>query len=122
VWDDDVPFNEYEDFFPRLMSKNTSLFDLQASTTFPPESFPGTMRVALHHRYQIPFAYTLEMTFGGIDIGSACHTQMTPACYREIGAAAVKSLATMLLDSIPLDSVIDRYVPTTRNPDEPTMY
>jgi hypothetical protein len=117
VWNDDVAFNEYEDFFPRIMAKNTSLFDVQACTIFPPESFPGTMRVALHHRYQVPFAYTLEMTFGGIDIGSACHTQMTPACYREIGAATVKTLATMLLDSIPLDSFINRYIPISRNLD-----
>jgi hypothetical protein len=119
VWDDDVPFNEYEEFFPRLMSKTTPLFDGQSSTTFPAQAFPGTMRVALHHRYQIPFAYTLEMSFGGLDIGPAPQTQLTPACYREIGAATVKALAGMLLDSVPLDAIVEKYVPIGRNPDIP---
>jgi hypothetical protein len=119
VWNDEVGFNEYEQFFPRIMSKTTPLFDLTASTTFPSQAFPGTMRVALHHRYQIPYAYTLEMSFGGLDIGPAAQTQLTPASYREIGAATVKALATMLLDSVPLDAIIEKYVPIGRNIDQP---
>jgi hypothetical protein len=117
VWNDAVMFNEYEEFFPRLMAKATSLFDLQACSALSSQAYPGTMRVALHHRYQIPFAYTLEMSFGGIDIGSKSHTQMTPSCYREIGAAMVKAMAAALLDSVPLDAIIDNYVPILRNSD-----
>jgi hypothetical protein len=117
IWNDEVPFNQWEQLFPKLMSKNTNLFDLQACTTMHPLSYPGTMRVALHHRYQIPFAYTLEMSFGAVDIGPRSHTQMTPNSYREIGVATVKSLATMLLDSVPLDAIVENYVPPVRNPE-----
>jgi hypothetical protein len=114
IWNDDVAFNEYEELFPRFMTKYSTFFDMPASTALSPQAYPGTMRVALHHRYQIPFAYTLEMSFGGIDIGAKSQTQMTPGCYREIGAAAVKSLAAMLLDSVPLDTMINRYVPLVK--------
>jgi hypothetical protein len=114
VWNDAVPFNNFEELFPKIMSRNTSLFDLGASTSLPPDAFPGTMRVALHHRYEIPFVYTLEMSFGGIDIGTRSHTQMTPSCYREIGVAVVRSMAMMLLDQVPLSSIIEGYVPLVR--------
>jgi hypothetical protein len=51
------------------------------------------------------------MSFGGIDIGSKTKTQMTPMCYRDIGAATVKSIAAMLLDHVPLDAMLDAYAP-----------
>jgi hypothetical protein len=79
------------------------------------------MRVALHERYQIPFAYTLEMSFGGLDIGPRSRTQLTPDSYREVGAAAVSAMATMLLDSIPLRTIVDSYMPPIFRsaPDDP---
>ncbi|OHT13744.1 Clan MC, family M14, Zinc carboxypeptidase-like metallopeptidase [Tritrichomonas foetus] len=111
VCDEDCELNEYEGVFPRLMAFHTKLFDENASTSFNPEAYPSTMRVALHHRYQIPFAYTLEMTFGGLDIGPKSFTQMTQQNYREIGIAVVPSIASMLIDHIPITNYCDHYYP-----------
>jgi hypothetical protein len=111
VWDEMIAYNAYTILFPKLMARATSLFDEAECQSLAPTAFPATMRVALHHRYEIPFAYTLEMSFGGIDIGSKTKTQMTPMCYRDIGAATVKSIAAMLLDHVPLDAMLDAYAP-----------
>jgi hypothetical protein len=106
-----IAYNEYERLFPKLMARASSPFNEPECESLAPTAFPATMRVALHRRYEIPFAYTLEMSFGGIDIGSKPKTQMTPMCYREVGAATVKSMATMLLDHVPLDAMLDAYIP-----------
>jgi hypothetical protein len=111
VWDEMIAFHEFEVLFPKLMAHASPLFDVSQCESLAPTAFPTTMRVALHHRYAIPFAYTLEMSFGGIDIGSKPKTQMTPMCYREVGAATVKSMAAMLLDHVPLETLLDAYTP-----------
>lgn len=74
-------------------------------------SFGSTMRVALHHRYQIPFSYTLEMSFGGLNIGPKSYNQLTPDSYREVGTATVRAIAVMLLEHVPLHSIVEDYVP-----------
>jgi hypothetical protein len=106
-----MPFNDLQCLFPRLMAKNSSVFNEDGGGMLEPNAYPSTMRVALHHRYQIPFAYTLEMSFGGWDIGPQGGTQLTPQEYRELGHATVTSMATMLLDHVPLNTIIKRYVP-----------
>jgi hypothetical protein len=116
VWDEMVPYNDFEGLFPRLMSRATSLFSEDDSSSLPPQAYASTMRVAVHHRYQIPFAYTLEMSFGGINIGPRSKTQLTPDCYREIGTATVKAMATMLLDHVPLQAIMDGYSPPPLKP------
>jgi hypothetical protein len=107
----DVAYNHLQGLFPRQMSKVTSIFDERGGAMLEPDAYSTTMRVALHHRYQIPFAYTLEMSFGGLDIGPRCYTQLTPESYREVGAATVSAIAAMLLEQIPLNSIIGSYVP-----------
>lgn len=116
VWNDDVPLNEYEAIFPQLMSRITDLFDDDNSISLARESYSQTMRVALHHRYKIPFAYTLEMSYGGMDSGSRRGTQFSQGGYREIGQASVKALAEMLLDHVPIDRVTRNYVPPVKPP------
>ena len=86
------------------MADINTVFDEAGSCTFNLDSYSSTMRVALHNRYQVPFAYTLEMSFGGIDIGSKNFTQMTPNTYRSVGAS-------MLLDQVPISQYINNYCP-----------
>lgn len=109
VFDENCTLNEYESFFPQIMSRYNSVFDEAGSCTFNLDSFSSTMRVALHNRYQIPFAYTLEMSFGGIDIGSNNFTQMTPNTYRSVGVSTVPAIASMLLDQVPISQYISNY-------------
>lgn len=116
VWNDDVPLNEYEPIFPQLMARITDLFDEDNSISLARESYAQTMRVALHHRYKIPFAYTLEMSYGGMDSGSRRGTQFSQGGYREIGQASVKALAEMLLDHVPIDRVTRNYIPPVKPP------
>jgi hypothetical protein len=116
VDDDLVPFNDLQTLFPRLMSKNTSVFSEDGGGRLAVNAYPSTMRVALHHRYQIPFAYTLEMSFGGRDIGPHAGSQLTPHDYREVGKATVVSMATMLLEQIPLANIVGGYVPPIIRP------
>lgn len=111
VWNEDVEYNDYEGLFPRMMAQQTSLFDEEGCASLERDAYATTMRVAFHHRYQVPFAYTLEMTFGGITVGKKSYTQMTQDCYREVGQATVKSITTMLLDCVPLDAMIESYIP-----------
>jgi hypothetical protein len=112
----EVPFNELQGLFPRQMAKTTSIFDLDGGCALDPNSYEATMRVALHHRYQIPFAYTLEMSFGGLDIGPGAYTQLTPESYREVGAATVTAMAVMLLDQVPIHALMGSYVPPVFRP------
>jgi hypothetical protein len=116
VRDEMVSYNEYEGLFPRLMSRATPLFSEDDSMSLNAQAYPTTMRVALHHRYQVPFSYTLEMSFGGVNIGLRSRTQMTPDSYREIGSATVKAIASMLLDHLPLQAIIDGYAPPVLKP------
>ena len=111
VCNDDCPLNEYESYFPSIMSSLNSLFDEEGSCTLHRDSYAATMRVALHHRYMIPFSYTLEMTFGGIDIGNKSGTQMTPDDYKSIGESTIPAIAIMLLDNISLHQYIRSYCP-----------
>jgi hypothetical protein len=111
-----VFYNEYEGLFPHLMNRATSLFSEDDSTSLTAQQYPSTMRVSVHHRYQVPFAYTLEMSFGGVSIGIRSKTQMTPDCYREIGSATVKGIAAMLLDHLPLRAITDGYIPPPLKP------
>jgi hypothetical protein len=105
-----VPFSDLQTIFVRLMARNTSVFNENGGGLLPPDAYAGTMRVALHHRYQIPFAFTLEMSFGGRDIGPNGGSQLTPNDYREVGAATVVSMATMMLEQIPLGTIVANYV------------
>lgn len=114
VWNDSVVLNEYEGLFPRLMSHHVSVFDESGGNSMTPETYTRTMRVALHQRYQIPFAYTLEMSFGGIDIGSLSQSQFTPETYREVGRGTVPAIAQMLLDHVPLSVLMKSYSPPVR--------
>jgi hypothetical protein len=111
VYDPDVKFNELQGLFQMQMAKATPIFDEEGGRTFDLDEYPGTMMVALHHRYQIPFAYTLEISFGGVDIGPEAHTQLTPVSYRAIGASTLNAIAVMLLDQIPMNALIESYVP-----------
>lgn len=116
VWNDNVLLNEYEGIFPHLMSQITDLFDDDNSISLAKDAYSQTMRVALHHRYKIPFAYTLEMSYGGMDMGSRRGTQFTQGGYREIGASAVKALAEMLFDQAPIERISRNYMPPVKNP------
>ena len=85
-------FNDYRFLFPQIMSKNCSHFDLKESINLELNEYPTTMRVALHHRYQIPFVYTLEMSFGGINIGTFSNQQYSIQNYKEVGINTAISL------------------------------
>ena len=91
-----VKMNEYERLFPETMAQCCHLFDEVNSISMNPREFSQTMRVALHHRYQIPFAYTLEMSFGAIEIGPESSNQMTPHHYRYIGECTGVGIVKML--------------------------
>jgi hypothetical protein len=111
VGNHNVPYNELPGLFPREMAKQTSIFDCEGGGTLEPDAYASTMRVALHHRYKIPFAYTLEMSFGALSIGPNRGTQLTPDSYREVGAATVAALAAFLLEQVPLHAIVKSYVP-----------
>ncbi|OHS94052.1 Clan MC, family M14, Zinc carboxypeptidase-like metallopeptidase [Tritrichomonas foetus] len=106
-----VFMNNSQKLFPKIMSELCPIFDEPASISFKPNDFPTTMRVALHHRYKIPFAYTLEMSFGALSIGPDKNTQITPSQYRQVGQAVSDSLAVLLLDSLPTQSFVKNYIP-----------
>jgi hypothetical protein len=101
VGDPEVPDNEFQDWFPREMARQTGIFDIDGGCTLVPEVYTATMRVALHHKYKIPFSYTLEMSYGALDIGPNAGTQMTPDSYKEVGVATVRAMEAMLLEQIP---------------------
>jgi hypothetical protein len=92
------------------MAKETPIFDEEGGSTFDPDEYQSTTRVALHHRYQVPFAYTLEMSFGGLNIDPKTRTQLTPDLYREAGAAALAAMALMPLDQVPPNALIASYI------------
>jgi hypothetical protein len=101
IGNEKVSLNEFQDWFPREMARQTSIFDIDGGCTLVPDVWTATMRVALHHRYKIPFSYTLEMSYGALDIGELAGTQMTPESYREVGRATVRAMHAMLLEQIP---------------------
>ena len=103
--------NEYQDLFPRLMGRICDTFDVQESISFLPREYPSTMRVALHYRYNIPFAYTLEMSFGGCLLGNDYFCQMTEASYRNVGISTVEGIYQMLLVHCPINKITDNYIP-----------
>jgi hypothetical protein len=111
VYNRAVPGNAFEGRFPMLMAERTTLFDEDGGCSLTPDSYTATMRVALHNRYKIPFSYTMEASFGALDVGPRGFTQLTPSEYREVGGAAAAAMASMLLDSIPLSAIVDAYVP-----------
>lgn len=94
----DVEWNDCQSFFPQIMARYCNVFDSKASISFAPDEYPTTMRVALHHKYSIPFAYTLEMSFGAIEIGPDTGTQMTPEHYRSVGRSTASAIYEMLMD------------------------
>lgn len=109
VHNPNVRLNEYERLFPKIMGQICSVFDEKESATMLPRDFPTTMRVALHHRYHIPFAYTLEMSFGGINLGPERSTQMTPHHYRYVGqmtAATILQMFSHFLQPFSVESLI----------------
>jgi hypothetical protein len=106
-----VPFNDLQGLFPSEMARQTSIFDVDGGASLAPDSYSATMRVALHHRYRIPFSYTLEMSYGGLDIGPRSGTQLTPDSYSEVGAATVAALAVVMLEQIPIHAIVESYVP-----------
>lgn len=116
VWNGNDPFNEYEAVFPQLMAQHTDLFDEENSISLARESYTKTMRVALHHRYNVPFSYTLEMSYGGMNEGSRRKTQFSQGGYREIGQASVRALAEMMIDHVPIDRMTRNYVPPVKDP------
>jgi hypothetical protein len=87
------------------MSRETRLFEDSCSYSYQTSVLPVCMRVAFQMRYQIPFAFTLEMSTGGCDLKQPL-LQMTPNDYREIGSSVVNSLQTIFIeDSIMLSRV-----------------
>lgn len=111
IWNEKVKLNDYEGLFPRLMARFCTLFDESGSCSLTPDGYASTMRVALHHRYQIPFSYTLEMSFGGIDIGPQSYNQMNPNDYRTVGESVAVSLSNMLILHTPISQITDNYFP-----------
>jgi hypothetical protein len=91
------------------MGKGTRNFDEEGGTTFDPDKYQSTMRVALHHRHQVPFAYTL-------DIHPKAYTQLTPHSYREAGTAILAAVGVMLLDQVPLNVLMSSYTPPVFRP------
>lgn len=116
VWNDNDPFNEYEAVFPQLMAQHTDLFDEENSISIAREAYTKTMRVALHHRYKVPFSYTLEMSYGGMNKGSRKKTQFSQGGYREIGQASVRALAEMMIDHVPIERMTRNYEPPVKDP------
>lgn len=96
VKNQDVPMNTCEGRFPVIMGRMCDFFDVTESISFDKREYPTTMRVALHHRYVIPFAYTLEMSFGAIEIGSESGKQMGTRHYQRIGEVTVDAIGQML--------------------------
>lgn len=92
-----VKYNQYQGVFTEILGRYCSFFSVKDSCSMLPKDYPSTMRVALHQRYQIPFAYTLEMSFGGINMGERAFTQFRQEDYIQVGAATVLALEEMLL-------------------------
>lgn len=90
------PLTDLAPIFPRLMSKHCPFFSTNLSHTLGPKAYERTMRVALHHRYGIPFSYTLEMSIGGSSLVRPT-LQFTPKEYREIGQQTLMAMHEMLL-------------------------
>jgi hypothetical protein len=90
--------NVFERSFPRAMASVCPFFDEKMSLSMPPNEYRTTMRVALHHRYSIPFAYTLEMSFGAMTIGPEKMLQMMPNHYRMVGESTVTAIGKMLAE------------------------
>ena len=103
--------NEYESLFPRLMGRICDIFDTEESLSLLSTEYATTMRVALHHRYNIPFAYTLEMSFGGCLIGQLSNHQMTEDSYRRIGSSTVEGIYQFLNVHCPISDITDNYIP-----------
>ena len=95
VKDPMVPYNQFERLFPKVMASCCHLFEERECISWGPNEFPTTMRVALHNRFAIPFAYTLEMSFGAISIGPDKGQQMTPHHYRFIGEMTANAIQKM---------------------------
>jgi len=95
-----VPLNEFESLFPKLMAENCPFFDIEGGCSLSPEGYDTTMRVALHHRYAIPFSYTLEMSYGGCDLLSENH-QMVPTDYMNVGECVAYTLSEMFNKWLP---------------------
>ncbi|EAY22086.1 Clan MC, family M14, Zinc carboxypeptidase-like metallopeptidase [Trichomonas vaginalis G3] len=92
-----IPLTDLASLFPRFMSKACPYFSSTSSYTLGPKAYDRTMRVALHHRYSVPFSYTLEMSIGGSTL-TKTHNQFTPNEYREIGEATLTSMVQLLLN------------------------
>lgn len=120
VFNPDVKKNECQRLFPRTMATICHLFDEKESISMKPNEYTQTMRVALHHRYKIPFAYTLEMSFGAIEIGPEKGTQMTPRHYEYIGEMTGKAIAKMFqsMSSIVVNSPQQALPPLKKSDNE----
>ena len=99
VRDKAVPLNEYQAIFTRIMSQNCPFYDFSSSYALGPKAYERTMRVAYHHRYQIPFSYTLEISLGGCDLIKPLK-QFTPKQYREIGRMTGISIYKLLCENV----------------------
>jgi hypothetical protein len=86
-----------EKVFSLLMTKHSPLFSNEMCSYLKQECYEGTMRVVIRRKFQILFAYTLEMSFGGSDFGSRHDTQFTPHDYRAVGEATARVVAEMFL-------------------------
>jgi hypothetical protein len=86
-----------EKVFPLLMTKYSPIFSNEMCSYLKQECYEGTMRVVIRRRFQILFAYTLEMSFGGCDFGSRHDTQFTPHDFRAIGDATAHVITEMFL-------------------------
>ncbi|EAY01143.1 Clan MC, family M14, Zinc carboxypeptidase-like metallopeptidase [Trichomonas vaginalis G3] len=93
---DKVPLSELSPVFPETMSKVCQYFTATHSYILSPHAYDRTMRVALHHRYKVPFAYTLEMSIGGSTLTKEPN-MFTPNEYRIVGSSTLTAMYEMLL-------------------------
>ena len=96
--DDNINLCGSERVFPLLMAKHSPGFSLAQCSFLKQKQYEGTMRVVIRRKFHVPFAYTLEMSFGGSDIGPLENEQYIPDDYASIGTATARAIDDLLID------------------------
>ena len=102
------PMNEYAMYFPKVLSQECPIFDVNQSIQYDHTQGDTIMRVAYHNRYWIPFSYTLEMSFGGSTLVKP-YMQFTPDDYRMIGASTAYAMFKFLLNTDEITEKLFKY-------------
>ena len=101
-----VAHNDLQGIFTRMMTKICPFYDFSQSSTIGPKLSEKTMRSNFHTRYNIPFAYTLEMSIAGTNKTEPCK-QFTPADFRSIGKDVCTAISSLLVENVEIQSAFE---------------